>query len=170
MEFTDDTKRPQASVYDRPTKHQSEEKDMQATYKNLQIDEDGGTYNTVFVDAEHDMKIDTLLNKHTFQIDDDGGAYNTVEFQESPRAPNTKINSSQNTDDNMAYKTTGQENNTYSTEPFRAPVSKPDKKTNITYAVVDNGKSSDLNYNRPKQFQVVESGDTYAIVNKETVK
>lgn len=162
MEFTDDTKQPQVPVSDRHIKHQSEEKNIQAIYKNLQIDEVGGTYNTVSVDVEHN----TPLKNNTFQIDDDGGAYNIVEFHESPRVLDTKINDSQNTGSTIAYKTIGQEKITDSTDPPRAPVSQPDTKTDIIYAVVDNGNPSDINYNRPKQFQVAESGDTYALVNK----
>lgn len=166
MEFTDDTKQPELPVIDSHTKFQSEEKDMQATYKNLQIDEDGGTYNTISVDAEHRHTIEN----NTFQIDDDGGAYNTVEFEENPRAMSTQINASQNIGINIASKAIGQENNTDSTDPLRAPVSLPDKKNDITYAVIDNEKPNDARYNRPKQYQVAESGDTYALVNKETVR
>lgn len=139
---------------------------MQAPYENLQLDEDGGAYNTVSFDVEHDMKtIHTPLKNNSFQKDNDGGAYDSLELNED-----LKSHDSQNIGSEFSYTTFGQETNTNSTITARAPVSKAEKETDITYAVVDNEKPSDLKYNRPKQFQVAFSCDTYALVNKETIK
>ena len=175
MEFPADTKQPQIPLTDSDTEHQSEKTNLQATYKNLQLDEDGGAYNTVSFDVEHDMKkIHTPLKNNTFKIDNDGGAYDTLELnEESTRAEDIKYlksHGSQNIGSDALYTTFGQETNTNSTIPARDPVSKEEKETDITYAVVDNEKTSDVKYNRPKQFQVADSCDTYALVNKETIQ
>ena len=56
MKFPEDRKQPQVPFTDSDTEHESEKTNLQATYKNLQLDEDGGAYNTVSFEAEHDMK------------------------------------------------------------------------------------------------------------------
>lgn len=44
-------------------------------------------------------------------------------------------------------------------------ISKQNQETEATYAVVNKNKPNDIGYERPKQFQIPGSDDTYALVN-----
>ena len=150
-----------------------DEINLPMTYKNLQITDDGGAYSTVDFDDEHHEELHTPQENNTLQIDNEGGDYNTVEFEENTRAKNTKYRITaelQNISCEFSYNMLSQKHDAVPTNSAGDTDSEQITEIDLTYAVVNKSEPSNNNCNRPKQLQVAESGDCYALVNKKTVK
>ena len=141
------------------------------TYQNQQVYNDNETFDSNYVDSEqqtHNIPIVTQFENQ--QLDENGGAYNDVDFEHTT---DTKIKQNNNTqqsseiDSELFY---GQNKNAKTSFNISNAISKQNLETEATYAVVNKNKPNDIGYERQKQFQVPESNETYALVNKESVK
>ena len=157
------------SVYSH-TQKQSIATNTIATYQNLQVDNDEETLDTNNFDSEQQThNIQTVTQFTSQQLDEDGGTYNDVDFEdttETQTKQNDNTQQSSEIDSELFY---GQIENLTSFNINNA-ISKQTQETEVTYAVVNKNKPYDIGYERPKQFQVPKSDDTYALVNKESVK
>ena len=180
MEFTEDVKQPQISLndisttyntIDNDTHQQKEETFSPVPYANLQLDDDGESYAPDgFDENHHAKKTPTPLKYNNLHIRNDAGADDIV------NNPNTKIETHNNyslrrgLDTDPSYDTIGREKDTDTMNKTKSPAAEHNQTSCATYAIVNKALSSDSTKDSdgPKQFQVGESGDTYAVVNKKS--
>ena len=185
MEFPEDMKRHQIPLNDMDTTyntidniayHQGKETSSPVPYANLQLDEDGGTYNTVNLDENHQAeKTPKSVTYNSLHFSDDAGTYNTVGCDKNPNIQAAIGNDSPlrpEIDTDLSYDTLERGQDTNTIDKTNSLEADQNQTLNITYAVVNKTKSSDKtnDSNRPNQFQVAESGDTYALVNKNNAQ
>ena len=181
MEFTEDMKQPQIflndinttyNTIDNDAHHQEKETFSPVPYANLQLDDGGESYKPVdFDENHHAKKTQTPLKYNNLHIRNDVGADYNV------NNPNIKIETHSNSSlrrglgTDPSYDTIGCEKDTDTMNKIKSPAGDQNQTSCVTYAVVNKAKSSDntKDSDRPNQFQVGESGDTYAVVNKKSV-
>ena len=135
-----------------------------------------GTYNTV--DYTTDNTETNVLSSFKQEIsDNDIGRYNTVEgvANESQKdntnmnlSPDAAVDPSYETLEEIVDKTTVVNDTSENEHEDNGLSETKQEESDITYSFVDKSRSSEkpTERQRPRQFEVAESGDTYAVVDK----
>ena len=141
--------------------------DLDVKYNHVE----DGTYNTV--DYATDEKKTHILSSFKYESkDNDAGTYTTVDIDKDIEIPKSNNLNDRATDMAIdpSYETL--ENTVDRTADDNNPNETQHQDSDMTYSVVDKSKPKDIpiNYQRPKQFEVSGSGETYAVVDKTSCK